>query len=362
MSWDERNYGRGNQSGFGKPGGDWQGIRPSFDNPMSWSIPIGRYFGIDVRVHIIMLLFIVIELFRAWLTSGTQFGLLYQSVIMGSLFILVLLHEFGHCFACRSVGGTADEILMWPLGGLAYCNPPNRWRAHFWTAVGGPLVNVVFLFIFGGVLGLTTGQWMGVAVPNPLGFPSLWWSDLNTQEWQRILYLVANINMILLLFNVLLPLFPLDGGRITQSLLWSKIGYVKSMRLALRIGYFGAIVLGIFGIVIQEIILVCIAIFGGFTCWMTHKQLEFTQDMMGFDHDDYTMATYGQGTDNKPTKPKGPSKRELRRQKKAEEAEARDRKELDRLLAKIKDSGMSSLSNREQKWLKSQSKRKQNEN
>src|SRR5947207_3103150 len=35
-------------------------------------------------------------------------------------FGLVLLHEFGHVFACRSVGGTADRVLLWPLGGLAF--------------------------------------------------------------------------------------------------------------------------------------------------------------------------------------------------------------------------------------------------
>ena len=36
-----------------------------------------------------------------------------------SLFLIVLMHEFGHALACRQVGGTADQIVLWPLGGVA---------------------------------------------------------------------------------------------------------------------------------------------------------------------------------------------------------------------------------------------------
>src|SRR5262249_35020785 len=43
-----------------------------------------------------------------------------------SLFVIVLLHEFGHALACRSVGGEAERIILWPLGGVAYVLPPPR--------------------------------------------------------------------------------------------------------------------------------------------------------------------------------------------------------------------------------------------
>jgi Zn-dependent protease len=67
-------------------------------------------------------------------------------------FVLVLLHEFGHVLACRSVGGTADRVLLWPLGGLAFVAPPARPGALLWSIAAGPLVNVVLapiLFVLG---------------------------------------------------------------------------------------------------------------------------------------------------------------------------------------------------------------------
>ena len=54
----------------------------------------------------------------------------------------MLTHEFGHALACRSVGGTADNIMLWPLGGVAYVNPPQRPGATLWSIAAGPLVNV----------------------------------------------------------------------------------------------------------------------------------------------------------------------------------------------------------------------------
>ena len=66
MSWEDRDYSRDNDPNriFGRPGGDWQGVRPSLDNPMSWSLLLGRMAGISVRIHIIFLVFIIIELLK----------------------------------------------------------------------------------------------------------------------------------------------------------------------------------------------------------------------------------------------------------------------------------------------------------
>ena len=56
-----------------------------------------------------------------------------------ALFAIVLTHEFGHQLACRSVGGQTHDIVLWPLGGVAYvsrrnvparssgASPPARW-------------------------------------------------------------------------------------------------------------------------------------------------------------------------------------------------------------------------------------------
>src|SRR5438046_5294722 len=79
------------------------------------------------------------------------------------LFAIVLLHEFGHAFGCRSVGGRADRIVLWPLGGLAFVDPPLRPGAVLWSIVAGPLVNVA-LFPILQFLVLATGRHSFIAV------------------------------------------------------------------------------------------------------------------------------------------------------------------------------------------------------
>ena len=58
-------------------------------------------------------------------------------------------HEFGHALACRQVGGSANQIILWPLGGVAYVNPPQRPGATLWSIAAGPLVNVALLPVLG---------------------------------------------------------------------------------------------------------------------------------------------------------------------------------------------------------------------
>ena len=183
---------------------------------------------------------------------------------------------------CRHTGGQANEILMWPLGGLAYCQPEHHWRAHAITAIGGPLVNVIIFVILTPILGILTGTWWGVAIPN-LFEPSILEVTINGQQpwWLLTVFIVQWMSLILLAFNML-PIFPLDGGRIVQSTLWSKFGYTRSMQLAVYAGYVGAILLGITGAVLGHWMLIAIAIFGGLTCYTTLKQLQFTDEVLGF--------------------------------------------------------------------------------
>lgn len=62
-----------------------------------------------------------------------------------ALFGIVLLHEFGHALACRQVGGKAERVVLWPLGGIALVQPPPRPGALLWSIAAGPLVNLVLV-------------------------------------------------------------------------------------------------------------------------------------------------------------------------------------------------------------------------
>src|SRR4051812_40692106 len=113
-------------------------------DPFSWAFPIVPLFGITIRVHFILPLVMVgmvgRELFRKDVLPGTWIDAAW---LMGLLFLSVLIHELGHCFAARRVEGEANEVLLWPLGGLARVDVPHTPRANFITALGGPAANAV---------------------------------------------------------------------------------------------------------------------------------------------------------------------------------------------------------------------------
>ena len=112
-------------------------------DPFSWSFPIGRLFGIGVRIHFLfplVALGLILRVTTKDFLPGTWTDV---AMVLALLFVTVLLHEFGHCFAARQVGGDANEVLLWPLGGLAACDVPHNPRAHFFTAAGGPAVNLL---------------------------------------------------------------------------------------------------------------------------------------------------------------------------------------------------------------------------
>src|SRR6516164_3410537 len=113
-------------------------------DPLTWSLPMGRLFGVNIRIH---LLFPVVALglvLRVAFQKDVPPNLWIEAVFLVLiLFVSVLLHEFGHCFAARAVDGDANEILLWPLGGLAFVEVPHTPRANFMATAGGPAVNVL---------------------------------------------------------------------------------------------------------------------------------------------------------------------------------------------------------------------------
>ncbi|MBL9199038.1 MAG: M50 family metallopeptidase [Opitutaceae bacterium] len=189
----------------------------------SGSIRFFRVAGIQVFVH--WSWFVV-----AWIEISTRLNV-YSSPVWNvaeylGLFGIVLLHEFGHILACRQVGGQADEIVLWPLGGIALGRPPPRPGAELWTIAAGPLVNVVLFPL----LMLAT-----------MACESAGWSA-RVPDLGRFLFMLWSINKWLLIFN-LLPIYPLDGGQILRSLLWFGLGRGRSLKIAAGIGLVGIVAL-----------------------------------------------------------------------------------------------------------------------
>ncbi len=180
------------------------------------SIHLFRVAGIDVYLHWWWFLIALYQI---------QSRNYYSSIVWKiaeylSLFVIVLLHEFGHALACRSVGGTANKILLWPFGGVAYVNPPQRPGAMLWSLFAGPLVNIVLFPILTGTFIFVQSLGWGTTYPDAFTF----------------IYMVGRINLVLLIFNML-PAYPLDGGQILRSLLWFVLGRARSLMAATVISF-----------------------------------------------------------------------------------------------------------------------------
>lgn len=179
--------------------------------------------GITVFLHWSWFVVAAIELFQPPVRYDSRGWNVFEYL---TLFAIVLLHEFGHALACRQVGGQANQIVLWPLGGVAYVNPPQRPGAMLWSIAAGPLVNVVLFVV------LTT-VWVLIGLERFFEPPS---------DLLILLRSLWAINTGLLVFN-LFPIYPLDGGQILRSLLWFILGRAQSLVVATVIGLIGVVLM-----------------------------------------------------------------------------------------------------------------------
>src|SRR6267142_4287612 len=196
---------------------------------MSWSLPIFRIAGIQLRIHITFLLLI------GWLAVGyyAQGGsamALGRILFLLLLFLCVVLHEFGHAIAAKNFGINTPDITLLPIGGVARLERmPDEPRQELIIALAGPLVNVVIALALFAVVG-----WRGLAAQAMMGG-----SDLLAQ--------LLVINVVLVLFN-LLPAFPMDGGRVLRALLATRLSYARATQVAANVGQGFAFVFGFIGL------------------------------------------------------------------------------------------------------------------
>jgi Zn-dependent protease len=213
-----------------------------------------RFAGIQVYVHWSWFIVAVIEIS---VRSRNYTVPVWNAAEYLALFLIVLLHEFGHAFACRQTGGKADQIILWPLGGVAFVQPPPRPGAELWSIAAGPLVNVVLAPVLFGLAYFARAQ--GWTADNP--------------DLRLFLNDVFRINLLLLVFN-LLPIYPLDGGQILRSLLWFGVGKARSLQVAAIIGFVG--VAGLVGLAVwwESLWTGIMALFIGQRCFEGYKHAQ----------------------------------------------------------------------------------------
>ncbi|HET6576009.1 MAG TPA: site-2 protease family protein [Fimbriiglobus sp.] len=383
-------------------------------DPMSWALPVFRAFGIPVKVHVFFFI-ITLGLFIRQVADKDNV-VAWETVLLFTVFLLfgvILLHELGHCYGGHRVGGEATEILIWPLGGLAYVDVPHHWKAHTITAAAGPAVNVILCVICAAVL-FVNGL---IPALNPIYDPYV--SEMKgfdgrvyTSSYGLSLYksgtadrvdatpeIVANfgkpglqkavtdatvggttvdlarahtalvwvnrtfwLSWVLLLIN-LLPAFPLDGGQIMQGFIWARSDYRRGTTIACFSGYVVGVLMLIAGIAANEALLLLLGLFMFYASSAKLHALEAEEGVYG----DFSQGYMSLDRDEPAPRPRRPNvfrrwlqARTARRlQREIEQRQAEDDR-MDALLDKIARFGKDALTDEERRFMERVSARYRN--
>jgi stage IV sporulation protein FB len=332
-------------------------------NPFPYAISLGTWFGTRVRFHLACLVLAVILCFKLKL----ELGLLVTVV----LFLSILIHEFFHVFGARRTGGSADEILIWPGGGLAFPRPAANLYSELTTVAAGPFANLLLCIVTFPVVyfaGAQSGQGIPAGTFNPLLIPQL---NLEQDFVEGVVLLTFALNWTLLLLN-LLPIYPLDGGQIMLTLLSERLeretARFAAMRIGLVVGFLGAagglmfhnpesgrdlIWLVFIGMLLMSMNM--------YFFLMAQMSDQFDESFLGYDFSQGYTSLERSAPREAERRP-GPIQRwKLRRAEqrrlREEQEQAATAQRIDELLDKVHREGMDALTDAEKRFLKKASSR-----
>lgn len=191
----------------------------------TWSIPAGRIFGVDVRIHVsfaLLLFFAAIGPHGNFAAISPDRGIALIAIIFGS----VVVHELGHALVGRHSGIPARAIVLLPIGGVTIFDEsqpviqPN-WKRDTKIALAGPAVNL----LVGGISALA----IQLVAPQPRLWSNPYVSPVNLP------HSLVWANLWLAIFN-LLPAYPMDGGRVLRAIFSRQMDAVSATRKAVSIG------------------------------------------------------------------------------------------------------------------------------
>lgn len=190
-----------------------------------------RLMGVPIRLHFT---FVLLLIFLVVIGLGSNQAPGNYTLFVLALIASVLLHEFGHAFVSSLYGIRTQEIIMFPIGGVARLQRPAKPSEEFWIALTGPVINLAIAAL---IFMLFYSQHRAVnffALTQPAS------GNLPDR--------IALGNLILAGFN-LLPAFPMDGGRMLRAILSRMKSEYEATRIATWSGRMLAISMGLYGFI-----------------------------------------------------------------------------------------------------------------
>ncbi|WP_121356308.1 site-2 protease family protein [Flavisolibacter nicotianae] len=214
---------------------------------MKGSVNLVTVKGMQVRLHLTLLLFVGFVLFAAASGGMTGASLGWYALFIAAVFASIIFHEMGHAVVAASFGIAVKDITLYPIGGVAsFESLPEKPRQELLISAAGPAVS----FLLAGLFWLLSSANSGVP-------PS---ADVAVISGANFFWFLRTVNLYLALFN-LLPAFPMDGGRILRALLALRFSYTKATTVATAISKVIASVMVIYGLGSFHFLLVFIGIF-----------------------------------------------------------------------------------------------------
>lgn len=332
-----------------------------------WTIPLGRWGEIPVRLHIFFVLTAAGTLYVAWLAGqweltegGLWLGLLGVCLYSAS----VGLHAAGHVYAATQLGTAAEPLVVGPLGDLAECGSSRNPRSQLIVALAGPAVNLlVALACMPGVIAAGEGQLAGLLNPfAPVGLAG-------SATWMVALKLALWINWMLAVVN-LLPARPLDGG--PAALCIAQLIYPRASRRRIamfvaRVGWFTGAGLILAAVLLRDweaaqwlppwftlLVLGVLVLFSAQRASRRPPALGPPEDdLFGYDFSQgYTSLERGNARVDELEDEGGPlerwldTRREARRERQ-EQLEAEEDERVDEILARVHQHGLEGLTDEE---------------
>ncbi len=339
----------------------------------SWSISLGRWGGVHVKLHMAFLIFAAFTIYLSWrpasdagvgLASKTDPTLVWLAVLsLAILLVSVLLHELGHLLASHRLGRQFSEIVIGPFGGLGPSPSGLDAQAEIAVHLAGPLVNLGLCVAVAPLLLLQSNtdivgllHWLH---PRSVG-GGPWSADaVKLTFW---------INWVLFGVN-LVPAFPFDGGHALRAALVAMrpaMGRQFASMVVARLAKFAALGLMLAawylrsaepqGIAPMWFALVLLGIVLFFSAKQEERRSDDLEDMttLGYDFD-HAYGHFDSGHEPLDSN-NGILTRwlERRRQTKVRiqrEAEVRDEMLMDEVLDRVHKYGLESLSEEERALL-----------
>lgn len=337
----------------------------------AWSVSLGRWGGVQVRLHIFFLLFTVLTLFLSSQAGANGQDPAFDPIALISLLILtasVLWHELWHVHAAHRLGGSVQQSILVPWGGMTTMRPPLDAHSEMIVHLAGPFANAAICLVCLPAVfvieGLDLVQLLHPIHPHLGDFSSVWTTTLALLFW---------INWIILLIN-LIPAFPFDGGRVARCALLHFFSPRLASLIVARFAQFAAVGLVVAGWFLRDanpggmvpvwFALMMLAIFLFFSATYEPERKEpeeFETDVFGYDFSQgYTsLERTSEPTDDESHSPIAQwleQRREARRRKEVEQ-EAEEEVRVDEILAKLHQGGSKSLSEQDREILKRASER-----